>query len=749
MAQEKDMNRQAFVELDYLFSKYYNEHIAKVVSKEYHHLDDMKKKEYQDIARKTPRLPSGSSISTYSIMVDSRAAQGEWNRKNADDLIKGIQDKLSKDGDICHDMKILTEEWRANIKARIGEDNYKEMCKYYNKDIAEEYVKRRFEQLTMQQLAKYQMPKGTLEYIMKEGMGNSLYGMLVNLAHNKSDKDDEIADMAREMYGASTGTKAAAAATAFVIDGISFGGYGLFGKGTSAAAKGTMAAAKATTGIAPAATTEIGGVRYFSTFAEQLAKMEMNRAGNAAKAATDAAKKINWKEIGSMISKGGTIAMDGFGQLNLAFRSAGIHPLDGYMGVRLFGDEEAMKKITKESGKVKGSESAVVATVAPHLKKSVQVPYSQKMQSQLAGELTRASDGDGETMAYNVKAQIDYYKLPAKDTAVPKWMLDKKKDDLLTYASNFTGIAVAMKASGKTAKNVNGKMMSYEEVCQRAYDYARAAEKVDDMEMEAYQKAYLEEQKARKQQNSMYHNTSNDLYGGDGEEEAVRRQRAAGQASQQPQQARGQQSSGSPSFTSADAANSLGSWSGVMKGLGLEDFGAVNNNLGYVLATLPDVMINMLTGRSDNFKLTDNMFSLAAIFGGMMVRNPLLKLLLIGLGGASILNRAAHASLGQQPARADAVRTYRQYDKETLNKRIVVHRMVGNTLVADIDGRALMFDIDDDTVDAYERGALPLENIANQVLKQYDAMDKSAIHSFDKAMDNDENERITAARGRG
>ena len=748
MAQEKDMNRQAFVELEYLFSKYYNEHIAKVVSQEYHHLDDMKKKEYQETARNTPLLPSATSISTYSIMVDSRAAQGEWNRKNADDLFKSIQGKLSKDGSLQHDMAMLVTAWRTNVVARIGEERYAIMSQQCGEDLAEAYVKHRFDQMTMQQLAKYQMPKSTAEYILKEGLGNSLYGMAINLAHNKSDTDSKIEDMAREMYGASSGTKIAAGTLSFVLDGIGTGGYGLFGKG---AVKGGAAAAKASRSLIPEAVTESGGVRYFSTTAEQILKMEKARAADAAKASADAAKNIDWKTIAKNVGRGGTAGLDGIGQMMNAFRSSGIDPMEGFLGVSLFGDEEAMKAISQESRRVKGGESHVVAVVAPELSKSVKVPYSQKFQAKLAGTLWKASDGDGTTALTNVRTMFDAYHIKVKDTAIPKWMLDKEVDELIRLSAMFTSTAISLKRSGKNTCKLNGKSMSYDEICQRGYDYARAAEKVEDIEMENFQKAYAEQHAPQRasQQNGMYHNASQEYDIPHGED-AERRQRAAGEGAYQSQAYGSQQSQSrtgnGTSFTSADAARSLGSWSGVMKGLGLEDFGAVNNNLGYVLATLPDVMINMLTGRSDSFKLTDNMFSLAAIFGGMMVKNPLLKLLLVGLGGASILNRAAHASLGQQASRADAVRTYRQYDKETLDKRIVVHKMVGNTLVADIDGRALMFDIDDDTVDAYERGALPLENIANQVLKHYDAMDKSAVRSFDKAMSNEEDERRQLSR---
>lgn len=60
---------------------------------------------------------------------------------------------------------------------------------------------------------------------------------------------------------------------------------------------------------------------------------------------------------------------------------------------------------------------------------------------------------------------------------------------------------------------------------------------------------------------------------------------------------------------------------------------------------LPDMIIGMFTGKTPNLKLQDNLMPLAAIVGGMFVKNPLLKLLLIGFGGANILNKAGHAAI--------------------------------------------------------------------------------------------------------
>jgi len=81
------------------------------------------------------------------------------------------------------------------------------------------------------------------------------------------------------------------------------------------------------------------------------------------------------------------------------------------------------------------------------------------------------------------------------------------------------------------------------------------------------------------------------------------------------------------------ATQSTNGWNGILSGVGLSGFSDVFKNMGYVLAMLPDMMLGMLTGRTKTLKVGDNLMPVAAIVMGMFVRNPLLKMLLIGLGG--------------------------------------------------------------------------------------------------------------------
>jgi len=111
-------------------------------------------------------------------------------------------------------------------------------------------------------------------------------------------------------------------------------------------------------------------------------------------------------------------------------------------------------------------------------------------------------------------------------------------------------------------------------------------------------------------------------------------------------------------------------WDNLLNGLGLNGFSDVGKNLGYVFAMLPDLLIGMFTGQTKRLNISDNLMPIAAIFGGMFVKNPILKMLLIGLGGANLLNKAGHEALDHAGMNSDQVRQYKTYPDEVLDRRI-------------------------------------------------------------------------------
>ena len=182
-------------------------------------------------------------------------------------------------------------------------------------------------------------------------------------------------------------------------------------------------------------------------------------------------------------------------------------------------------------------------------------------------------------------------------------------------------------------------------------------------------------------------------------------------------------------------------WGGIFDQFGLTGFSDVFKNLGYVLAMLPDMMIGMFTGRTKSLSVQQNLMPIAAIVMGMFVRNPLLKMLLIGLGGANLLNKATHEILGETPSSKEV--RYRPYADERLNARISHPQLNGNLLVATIDGIPCTVTLQNSVVDAHQKGALPLNTLANAVLAKYDEQRMEIEQNYERQMAESEHREIS------
>ena len=195
-------------------------------------------------------------------------------------------------------------------------------------------------------------------------------------------------------------------------------------------------------------------------------------------------------------------------------------------------------------------------------------------------------------------------------------------------------------------------------------------------------------------------------------------------------------------------------WDGLLKNFGLDGFSDIGNNLGYVIAMLPDILVGMFTGKTQSLGLKDNMMPIAAILAGMFVKNPLLKMTLIGMGGANLLNKAGHEALANKQegnvalgSNTNAVR-YKSYPDEPLNPRITNPVLQGNSLVATIDKVPYTIQLPEHVVGAYQAGALPLNTLANSILAKSDQMRLVAGRSYgehevrNEAMENAEQREV-------
>lgn len=660
MASPNDNIQQQFTELEYVFQKYFNEHMAPVISAEQRRL------RANQVAETHNRSDDGwggymDAASPFTTQMVYNAT-GSWNKKNSDDLIKMIQGRFDKDKAFAHDMEVMIVGWRSLAIRQLGEERYRELSKQSpSGDLATDYVSNRFQGLMMTQLAKYHIPHSGLEYFLHKGIGNTIVGAAASAMNPFSgDTDDELNDMALRLYQPKTGTKVSATLLSAIVDGIS---------------------------IFP------GGIKSFATTV-----------------------------VGDVAIKGAVSCVNADGKT-----------FDQVVGEEVFGDEDAVSQQRQKTKKVNPAHSEVVDVMNQNFEHKMNVPayhppYSPSRVTQMTKRLQGATT-DGLQHLENIQNLCHEFGIkPNAKTSIPSWMKEKSEEECIRLSSTFFAIAAEMKNAGKKEITVSGKKYSYDECCQRAYDYAAAAAaKQEETNTLLHRQQEAEEARQRVQQ-------------------AKQAQTAASAATQQQQRQQQTMMNSQGQYVSQQQMRSdaVGSWGGLMDQLGLSGFGDIGHNLGYVLAMLPDMLIGMFTGQTKSLKLRDNMFPLAAIFAGMFVKNPILKMMLIGLGGANLLNKAGHEAVENAGVQQRPVR-YREYADELLDPRIEKPVMKGNSLVATIDGIPSSIIIDDITADAYYKKKIPLNTLCNAVLRKYD--EQQAAISSNYAQRLEDTEEKTLSRG--
>lgn len=174
-------------------------------------------------------------------------------------------------------------------------------------------------------------------------------------------------------------------------------------------------------------------------------------------------------------------------------------------------------------------------------------------------------------------------------------------------------------------------------------------------------------------------------------------------------------------------ANQAG-WGSLMADLGFNGLGDIGHNLGYVIAMMPDILVGMMTGKTQSLHLRNNLIPMASVVAGLFVKNPILKMVLIGMGGLNLVNKAGHESI-ERHNNPNGPR-FKQYEDQELNPRITGPVINGNCLVANIDRTPCSIMLPDNVVAAYQSGALPLNTLANTVLARHDANSQLAQENY-------------------
>lgn len=680
----KGNNYQSFSQVDYCIRQYYSRYMASTIVQEKKLIEKNQNKEFMDALDKEDNrsILAQAADNMHGINSAYRAkmiadATGKWNKMSVDDLVKRCEDRWFKDKRFQNDYSTFVSAFYYNLVAQHGGKESKKLFEY-----AESYVQHRFQTLIIEQLAKEKVPRNTASYIAKKAFSDSLLAFTMpKFGLKDGELGEKVNSKAEAMYNPSAITKAAGFAGATLLDTAVTGGFGSASTTIKATLKGVSI---------------VGDYGLRTYLGHKSAK--------------------NWSNEEYAKSDSKTV----------------------------FGDENAFKKIQEGSAKYKKGSTEFINNINSALSRKIKIAplsISDKARQESNAMLVQHK-GNSAKLLSTIKADFTKQCIPYNgNSQVPSWMLTKTSKQNRALASSFYALATEMSKEQKTWIKCGGKKMSFKEVSQRAYDYARAADAIDKHHAQLNKRAGFssETQKAlddwdknmaminavdagtsNHKKTKSYHATSSGVSSSTGTN-SVTQSQGYNPYSQQPQQAP----------TGNATTSQTAGWGNALEQMGLSGFSDVSKNMGYVLAMLPDMLIGMFTGKNPNMKLEDNFLPLAAIFGGMFVKNPLLKMLLLGFGGANLFNNAGHAALKEGYAKTSRAVTYKTYSDEPLNKRISNPVMKGSSMVATIDGKPMVINISDNAVDAYERGNVPLNTLANAVLQKYDENNALASRNYE------------------
>ena len=725
-------NNQYFGELEYCFNQYFSKYCAPVIAKDYRYYHRKQTEEFYKAYNEMPANIGAGSVMQGMIRVQTAnvnaSSSGKWNKKNLDDFIGGVVNKIVAGKNFQKDWGHLIDRYRESLIAKLGTKGYirveEELEKVEKRkfvDPAVHYGQIRFMELLKEHLARTDMPKSSLEYILKEGANSSIMMTLAGRfmrGRDLSPAEEENRELGNKLYKPSKVEKAGAFAFGAVMDAPALDVVG------SVAAVPLKAAAKGAARYALK-----GGAVKFGGWLEE-------------KAAYKVATKASY--VKGLIS--GAAVDAGFNYW--ASSKISLDAAKKQYSKAVFGNEDTLGKYQKGALGYRKSGTEYISNVNDGLGKKIKVapirPHvSDSVTHKDSGQLLTATNGNSRKLLKTITTALSHQALPYDSRApIPAWMLNKTAKQCRAFATSFFSIAKQMSTQGLPVWNLNGRNMTLAQVSQRAGDYARAAVQIDKINAEkqvaraaVYNRNHQESRQERK---------SN---------EVTKAYTAVSQSASQPvvssavssseplntqhyqDMAMGTQQIKNPMSETSPYSNMLqtSGWGKYLDNAGLNGFSDVTKNLGYVFAMLPDMLISMFTGKSSSFTIGNNILPLAAVAAGMFSHNPLLKLMLMGFGGVNLLNNAGHEALGLSTPKATP-RNYKQYADEPLNPRLNNVFMKGRSLIADIDNRPVVINISDTVVDAYEKKAIPLNTLANAVLRKYDENRSVASNTYDKSL---------------
>lgn len=679
MAQET--NYDGLSQVDSSIRKYFSKYMAPTLIKEQKLIAKKQQEEYYKNKTSTSLNVAnqgvGGNVFSQMAMDEAKAVKfGTWSKLNTNDLIDRANKIWNKDTKLQKDLETLRNAFYFElVKAKNGGKPSQKLLEFANS-----YVEDRLNDLMLEQLARLKLPKSSMTYIAQHAFDGSILGVGSNLmvkgfSNPSGGVDEKINRKVEQLYKPKTWEKAAGVGGSLVWDTMS-GGVGIGGSVIKFGAK----------------------------------KVGMS----AAKAA--------------VVGKGGAVAVDG------AFHATEYSKGDGNLqeaSSKALGDKDAVKKIRDGGKKYQHRYGEVQQRLNASLGKKVNLGSPNLAASQLNGRnnLLAKVKGDSTKMFMDVKSGLNRQAIPFNANAkAPGWMLKLSEKENRRMGAYYYSTAMEMSRSRRETITIGGKKMTLKEVAQRAFDYSNVA----SLQGSARERKYIEQRQRQLEAEARERRAA------EVREEIERRaseEASAGDGNNAGQQA--QQAAASGQVPSNANPDSMDGWGKTLDALGLDGLAGTSKNLGYCLAMLPDMIMGMFTGKNPNLRMEDHLLPLTAIMGSFFVKhNPLLKLILLGYGGANLFSAAGNAALAQKNGQATSEqgKAYKTYPDMQLNDRINEPVVKGNTLLANIDGVPIAMKLNQTVIDAYQKGHIPLNTLANSALQKYDEQRSMAALQYEQGV---------------
>ncbi len=169
-------------------------------------------------------------------------------------------------------------------------------------------------------------------------------------------------------------------------------------------------------------------------------------------------------------------------------------------------------------------------------------------------------------------------------------------------------------------------------------------------------------------------------------------------------------------------SSEFSSWDTLLNSLGFNGTESTIHNLPYVLATLPDELLGLFTGKSNALKLKKDILPLSLMAIGIFIKNPILKMLLLVGGGLNLFNKVGKESLWEADSKYGKTSSQfiKEYSDEELSLRLKEPTIRGNKFTVILDGVPRFAILPKNVERAYNEGKLPLNTLANALLKEFD-----------------------------